>query len=99
MRYKKKELIKLIGSLAEVNDAIIKNFSRLDTEVIIEALTECQETAITIGTYFEEKELVEIVHILEDYCEMIYQMTLVLSDPNQVKKLAKKMPFLVCLLI
>ena len=90
MRYKKKELIKLIGSLAEVNDAIIKNFSRLDTEVIIEALTECQETAITIGTYFEEKELVEIVHILEDYCEMIYQMTLVLSDPNQVKKLAKK---------
>ena len=48
MRYKKKELIKLIGSLAEVNDAIIKNFSRLDTEAIIEALTECQETAITI---------------------------------------------------
>ena len=90
MRYKKKELIKLIGSLAEVNDAIIKNFSRLDTETIIEALTECQETAITIGTYFEEKELGEIVHILEDYCEMIYQMTLILSDPNQVKKLAKK---------
>lgn len=90
MRYKKKELIKLIGSLAEVNDAIIKNFSRLDTEAIIEALTECQETAITIGTYFEEKELREIVHILEDYCEMIYQMTLILSDPNQVKKLAKK---------
>lgn len=90
MGYKKKELIKIIGSLAEVNDAVIKNFSHADTKAIIEALTECQETAITIGTYLEGNGQGDIVHRLEDYCEMIYQMTLILSNPNQVKKLAKK---------
>lgn len=90
MGYKKKELIKIIGSLAEVNDAVIKNFSHADMKAIIEALTECQETAITIGTYLEGNGQGDIVHRLEDYCEMIYQMTLILSNPNQVKKLAKK---------
>lgn len=90
MGYKKKELIKIIGSLAEVNDAVVKNFSHADTKAIIEALTECQETAITIGTYLEGNGQGDIVHRLEDYCEMIYQMTLILSNPNQVKKLAKK---------
>ena len=71
-------------------DAVIKNFSHADTKAIIEALTECQETAITIGTYLEGNGQGDIVHRLEDYCEMIYQMTLILSNPNQVKKLAKK---------
>lgn len=88
--YKKRELIKIIGSLAEVNDTLIENLSGVNGDAIIKALTECQETAIAIGTELEKAGAEHTVHILEDYCEMVYQMTLVIDRPNKLKKLAKK---------
>lgn len=92
MKYKKKELIKIVSSLSEVNNTIIKKLGLTNTDSIIDALTQCQESAIMIGTYLENygEKTISSVHLLEDYCETIYQMGLALDDPNQVKKIAKK---------
>lgn len=93
MRYKKKELLKIVSSLGEVNHLIIENAEHANTDSIMEALRNCQESAITIGTYLEgcyEEKTAGSVHMLEDYCEVVYQMSLALDNPNQIKKLAKK---------
>lgn len=92
MGFKKKELLKIVSSLGEVNSSIIKNLGNANMDTLMDALTDCQESAITVGTYLEGfgEKTVSSVHMLEDYCEAVYQMVLVLDDPNQVKKLAKK---------
>lgn len=92
MRYKKKELLKIISSLREINHSIIENLERVNTNSMMEALTNCQESAIIIGTYLEsfEEKTTASVHMLEDYCENIYQMSQALDNPIQVRKLAKK---------
>lgn len=92
MGFKKKELLKIVSSLGEVNSSIIKSLGNKDTDTLLDALTDCQESAIKIGTYLEEfgEKTASCVHILEDYCEAVYQMGAALDDPNQVKKLAKK---------
>lgn len=91
-KFKKREMLETVASLSQVNDTIARN-NGLNTETVISALTDCQETAIAIGSCIEEYYGdcgVAIVHMLETYCEDIYQMSLAVNDTNQCKRLAKK---------
>ena len=91
MSYKKKELLGIIASLQKINEAF-ESGCNLDMTAAAEALVNCQESAIMVGNsvevYGEPGE--EIVHILEEYCEGIYQMSISLGDTNQRKKISKK---------
>ena len=91
-RYKKKEILDAIGTLEKANDSIIRTNNRATQTDVIDALSQCQETAIFLGNYFETlgEEIIFFVRILEDYCENLYQMSLVLSDGNQCRKLSKR---------
>lgn len=90
-RYKKKEILQAIDTLVKANDSIVKAASKNRTEAM-EALEQCQESAIQIGTFLEkfDEKYVHAVSILEDYCENIYQMSISISDENKCRKLSKK---------
>jgi len=91
-RYKKKEILAAIGALEKANESIGRTNNKATQVDVIDALSQCQETAILLGDYFETQgeEIISFVKILEDYCENLYQMSIVLPDYNQCRKLSKK---------
>lgn len=81
-----------IQMLMKANDTIVDNIGIKENHLLMEALIECQQKAIQIGEMIEnsEGEGTKSVGLLEEYCEMIYQLSLVLEDSNKARKL--KMP-------
>lgn len=88
---KKKEILSIIDSLAKINTSVIKNLES-NIPVTIDVLSDCQAAAIEIGNEIEKRgqEVEEIVHMLEAYCENIYQMSCVQADIDLCRKLTKK---------
>ena len=50
-RYKKQEMLQSISMLKKANDAVVKTFHKAQRSDLEEALVQCQETAILLGTY------------------------------------------------
>ena len=90
-RYKKKDMLQTVDTLLNANDAIARA-ARTNARGAEEALGQCQESAIVLGTYIDTlgEKYANLVHILEDYCENIYQMSESLSDENVCRKISKK---------
>lgn len=90
-RYSKKDMLQTVDTLLKANDAIVKAITS-NPQGAAEALVQCQESAIVLGTYIDTlgEESASLVHILEDYCENIYQINEDLSDENVCRKIAKK---------
>lgn len=90
-RYKKKELLETAEMLVEANE-VIDRLCKSNTERALEILGQCQESAILLGNLIESKGdgYAELVEILENYCENIYQMSIAVSDEEQIRKLSKK---------
>lgn len=91
-RYKKQEMLQSINMLKKANNAVIKAFSKTQRSDLEEVMMQCQDTAILIGTYLETlgEEGISLVHILEEYCENIYQMSQSLQDESICRKISKK---------
>ncbi len=90
-RYKKKELLETADMLVEANE-VIGRLCKSNTERALEILGQCQESAILLGNLIESKGggYAELIEILENYCENIYQMSIAVSDEEQIRKLSKK---------
>lgn len=90
-RLKKKDMLKTMDTLLKANDAIIKIIPS-NPQGAAEVLVQCQESAIAMGTYIDTlgKEYADLVHILEDYCENIYQINENILDEKTCRKVAKK---------
>lgn len=88
---KKKPILSIIDSLEKVNISIARN---LDANIAVqmETLIDCQDSAIAVGNEIEKqyKAREEIVHLLEAYCENLYQMSVWQSDLLKCKKFTKK---------
>lgn len=88
---KKKEILSIIDSLEKINSVIVTN---LDSNVMLDTgvLADCQDAALAIGNEIEKigEAGKEIVHLLEIYCENVYQMSCNQADINKCKKLTKK---------
>ncbi|MCI8834443.1 MAG: hypothetical protein HFH24_03580 [Ruminococcus sp.] len=80
----RKQMLTMTGLLRKANQTLRINLTgkKIQKEKILELLTDCQETAIAMGQEIEAiyGEGTESVQKLEEYCESLYQMTLVLSD-------------------
>ena len=89
-RYKKKDILKAIETLAEANRSIAKA-ADTDRKGALEVLAGCQELAILAGNHLETRgeASASIVNMLEEYCEGIYQMSENISDAVQLRKLFK----------
>lgn len=72
---------KLIGLWAQTNALhrqIVRQLKKANPSGLTEVLEECQSIAIDIGNYIESyasEDVAEFVHVLEDYCEQIYQIS------------------------
>ena len=90
-RYRKRDMLQTVDTLLRANDTIVKT-ARSNPEGAAEALVQCQESAIALGTYIDTlgEKHADLVHILEDYCENIYQMSGSLPDENTCRKVSKK---------
>lgn len=90
-RYKKKELLETADMLVEANE-VIGRLCKSNIDGALELLGQCQESAILLGNLIESKGdgYAELVEILENYCENIYQMSIAVSDEEQIRKLSKK---------
>lgn len=91
-KYRKKDMIEAINLLLHVNDSVVKNAKANKKEDIVDALSQCQDVALALGNYLESLDETgeKFVHILEDYCENLYQMSLIFSNENLCRKLFKK---------
>lgn len=88
--YKKKDILKIMESLEKVNNTIVNNDS---TKVfLLDALAECQSAALEVGNALESYGDVykNIVQVLEEYCENVYQLYIHLDDMHRCKKIGKK---------
>ncbi|MCM1268488.1 MAG: hypothetical protein NC302_11335, partial [Bacteroidales bacterium] len=84
-------MLQTADTLLRANDAILKTASA-NPQGASEALAQCQESAILLGNHIDTlgETHADLVHILEDYCENIYQMSENLADETACRKLAKK---------
>ncbi len=83
MQIRKKQLLAMIDSLKWTNANIERTASK-HPDRIIQILTDCQEKAISVGTELEMRGAEEAVHLLEEYCECVYQMSQLLVDEKPV---------------
>lgn len=88
---KKKSILSILDSLEKINTSVIRNLEA-NIQIPVETLIDCQDSAVAIGNEVEKQGAVgeETVHLLEDYCENLYQMSCEQADLIKCRKLAKK---------
>ncbi len=91
-RYRKKEMQETVETLLKANDTIGTARKTNSAEYLVELLTQCQESAILLGTYLDTlgDKYHYLVEVLEDYCEAVYQISVSLADESQCRKIVKK---------
>lgn len=72
----KKEAEDFIGVLSRAHGAIKKAVRSDKNDIAMDLLVQCQDGAIQLGDIIEkgEREDCAIIRLLEDYCEIIYQL-------------------------
>lgn len=88
MKYRKKQFISMIQTLQKANSSVTVGDESVQEEMQ-DLLGQCQEFAIQIGNELEKRGEKEIVSLLEDYCELLYQQSLVLDNIEECKKYCK----------
>jgi len=89
---KKKTILSIMDSLEKINDSVIRNLEA-GVQISMETLADCQDSAIAVGNEIEQYYGVvgeEAVHLLEAYCENLYQMSSKPDDFIFCRKHAKK---------
>ena len=87
----KKQMLGLFGTMYEAHTEIKKLMNAGEIKTASDLLGECQNMAIRIGTTIDESEgeNTEAVKLLEDYCEIAYEVSQ-LSDGNKACKMLDK---------
>ncbi len=90
-RTTRKQLLSMTDTLIKANKALKINLPKASKkkEGLIQLLSDCQDSAISIGETMEKLygEETETVAELEAYCENLYQMTLALENLPRAKDL------------
>ena len=87
-RIKKQAVLESITLLENANEYVTAD---LQTEELMNILTQCQEAAILTGNDLETQgdSTKELVTMLEEYCELIFQVSQSMDDPESRKQLAQ----------
>lgn len=91
-KYIKNELIEIVKQLDKANTAVQKQLGAVSGDVLLDVLTECQESAVMVGSRIDEDagEGTGTVSLLEEYCEDLYQLSMSLENPQEAKKHTKR---------
>ena len=87
----RRQALTMINLLEKANRTLKISLTakRINEDGIQQLLSDCQETAIAVGSELEMLygEGTESVLKLEEYCESLYQMTLVLKNPEKRREI------------
>lgn len=74
-KFQKVKVLNLIRLLYEAHSNVVRKVINKEYEEAYLILTECQNSAIGIGTFIEKVEVEEkkIINMLEEYCESVYE--------------------------
>ncbi len=92
----KNQLAELIALLPEAHETICRALGKHDLETAAVCLSDCQDTAIAVGTKIDETEGegTTTVKALEEYCELLFNihqhMAVGTADPKKAEKQLKK---------
>lgn len=91
----KKQLLSITDTMIKANKALKISLPQVfkKKEELIQLLSDCQDSAISVGESIEKLygEGTETVRELEAYCENLYQMMLTLENPVQAKEMVKNL--------
>lgn len=91
----RKQMLTMVDLLDKANRTLKANLTakHINIEGVHQLLSDCQETAIGIGGELESiyGEGTASVERLEEYCESLYQMTLILDNPAKCRELLKEL--------
>ena len=91
----RKQMLSMVDLLEKANRTLKINLTakQINGEGVQQLLSDCQETAISMGSELEMLygEGTESVQKLEEYCESLYQMTLVLDNPVKRRERLKEL--------
>ena len=84
----RKQLFEALDTLKKATHLLRGIIEEGGTDELLEMLTDCQECAIAIGTRIDSiyGEGTESVHLLEKYCENIYDLSEAVGENEQKKK-------------
>lgn len=87
-RIKKQAVLESITLLENANEYVTAD---LKPDELLNILTQCQEAAILTGNDLETQgeNTKELVTMLEEYCELIFQISQSMDDPESRKQLAQ----------
>jgi hypothetical protein len=93
-KHKKKEILDIIKSIHNAHETIKMQLKNHNIDAVKMILINCQESAIQIGNEIErtEGEGTTTVSLLEEYCELLYEISISLGtekDNYKVYKLLK----------
>ncbi|MDE7205916.1 MAG: hypothetical protein K2N90_01920, partial [Lachnospiraceae bacterium] len=82
----KQQAIELVKQIEEAHNQIKQYIEQGNIQPAMELLEDCQNGGITIGTLIEETEGEghPTISLLEDYCELLYQIHKDLADNKQI---------------
>lgn len=94
-KFLKNNILEIFKTIYEAHSNIKKLVDRKDFDSVNAVLSECQNTAVQIGTAIESSEGEGFVSVryLEEYCEAVYEVASSLSDEvngNKVQKVLDK---------
>lgn len=89
-RKEKRRLLQTAALLMRANERVFMGFGQNTEEVMIDALSQSQETALLLGTELENVGKADLVPLLEVYCEDLYEMSQNLHSKKQIARLYKK---------
>ena len=94
-KYLKTQCLGTIAVLGEAHDELIKLTEKKQVDVALSILEQCQQGAIKVGELIDssEGEGTDEVHLLEEYCEAVWQIGEEIKDgkPFNVRKAEKRL--------
>ncbi len=90
-RITKKKILELLESVHEAHIEIRKYAKEEKNDTVNILLSDCQNVALQIGNVIEEREsnYLNIIRELEEYCEVLYQVSLEITSLNADQCYAK----------
>lgn len=89
----KQQVQELVRQLEQAHDQIKKYIDQNNIQAALGLLEDCQSAGISIGTLIEQSEGEgnATVSMLEEYCELVYQIheTLNINEVHSAKKFSK----------
>jgi len=91
-KFIKEQILEIFKTLYEAHSSVRTYIEKKETDNAVSVLGECQNTAVQIGDIIDgsEGEGSPVIHLLEEYCETVYQVSVGVSE-NITGIKAKKM--------